>query len=77
VLMEIKEPRPWEQCFFSGLSPPESLIGRHRPDPCQAIILWRTLAMLLHGSETLSASPCLLMARAREKSEQRRSPFLI
>jgi hypothetical protein len=76
VLMEIKEPRPWEECFFSGLSPPQSLLERHR-DPSQVTILWRALAMLLRGSETLSASPCLLMARARKKAEQRRSPFMM
>jgi hypothetical protein len=76
VLMETKEPRPWEECFFRGLSPPEGLIKRHR-EPSPAGMLWRTLAMLLQGSEALSASPCHLMARAREKSEQRRSPFLI
>jgi hypothetical protein len=76
VLMEIKEPRPWEQCFFSGLSPPQSLLGRHR-DPSQITILWRALAILLRGSETFSTSPCLLMARAREKAEQRKSPFLL
>ena len=77
VLIETKEPRPWEECFFSGLSPPESLIRRHRRDPSQAIILWRALAMLLRGSETLSSSPCPLMARARKKAEQRRSPFMM
>jgi hypothetical protein len=77
VLLEIKEPRPWEECFFSGLSPPESLIGRHRRDPSQADTLWRAVAMLLVGSEILSASPCHLMARAREKAEQRKSRFLI
>mgnify|MGYP001816890849 FL=1 len=77
VLMEIKEPRPWEEGFFSGLSPPQSLLERHRLDPSQATILWRALAMLLRGSETLSASPCLLMARARKKAEQRRSPFMM
>ena len=76
VLMEIKEPRPGEECFFSGLSPPRSLLDRHR-DPSQVTILWRALAMLLLGSETLSASPCLLMARARKKAEQRRSPFMM
>jgi len=55
----------------------ESLIKRHRRDPSQAGILWRALAMLVRGSETLSANPCLLMARAREKAQQRLSPFLI
>jgi len=76
VLIEQKEPRPWEECFQKGLSPPESLIKRHR-EPSPAAKLWRALAMLLQGSQALSASPCLLMARAREKSEQRLAPFLV
>ena len=76
VLIEQKEPRPWEQCFQNGLSPPESLIKRHR-EPSPAGMLWRALAMLLQGSQALSASPCLLMARAREKAEQRLAPFLM
>jgi len=75
VLIEQKEPRPWEECFPSGLSPPPSLTKRHR-EPSSAAKLWRALAMLLQGSKTLSASPCLLMARAREKSEQRQAPGL-
>jgi hypothetical protein len=76
VLIEIKEPRPWEECFAHGLPPPQSLIKRHR-DPSQVTILWRALAMLMRGSETLSVNPCLLMARARKKAEQRKSQFLI
>jgi len=76
VLIEQKEPRPWEECFHSGLSPPPSLTKRHR-EPSPAGMLWRALSMLLYGSKTLSASPCLLMARAREKSEQRLAPFLV
>jgi len=76
VLIEQKEPGPWEECFHSGLSPPPSLTKRHR-EPSPASMLWRALSMLLYGSKTLSASPCLLMARAREKSEQRLAPFLV
>jgi hypothetical protein len=76
VLIEQKEPGPWEQCFKSGLSPPESLLKRHR-EPSQPTILWRALAMLLNGSKTLSADPCLLMARAQQKAEKRRSRFLV
>jgi hypothetical protein len=76
VFIEQKEPRPWEECFPSGLSPPSSLCKRHR-EPSSAGMLWRALSMLLQGSKTLSASPCLLMARAREKSEQRHAPFLV
>ena len=76
VLIEIKEPRPWDECFAEGLPPPERLIKRHRrPSPVST--LWRALAMLLIGSETLSATPCLLMARARTKAEQRGSRFLL
>lgn len=76
VLIEQKEPRPWEECFRGGLSPPESLIRRHR-EPSPASMLWRTLSMLLQGSQALAASPCLLMARARQKAQQRLAPFLI
>jgi hypothetical protein len=76
VLIEIKEPRPWDECFAEGLSPPERLLKRHR-EPSPVAILWRALAMLLKGSETLSATPCLLMARARRKADKRGSRFLL
>ena len=76
VLIEQKEPRPWEECFQSGLSPPASFLKRHR-ESSPAAKLWRALAMLIQGSQTLALSPCLLMARAREKSEQRQAPFLV
>jgi len=76
VLIEIKEPRPWEKCVDEERSPPERLIKRHR-DPSQLSILWWALAMLLIGSETLSVNPCLLMARARKKAELRGSRFLL
>jgi hypothetical protein len=76
VLIEQKEPRPWEECFQRGLSPPQSLVHRHR-EPSPAAKLWRALSMLLQGSQVLSVSPCLLMARAKEKAEQRLAPFLV
>ena len=76
VLIEIKEPRPWDESFAQGLSPPEKLTKRHR-DPSRISTLWRALAMLLIGSETLSANPCILMARARTKSEHRNCRFLL
>jgi len=76
AVLEIKEPRPWDECFAEGLSPPERLIKRHRrPSPVST--LWRALAMLLISSETLSATPCLLMARARMKAAERGIPFLL
>lgn len=76
VLIETIEPRPWEQRFAQGRSPPERLIKRHR-NPSQTGMLWRALAMLLSGSQTLSVNPCLLMARARTKAELRGSRFLL
>ncbi|MCK4603679.1 MAG: hypothetical protein KAU41_03155, partial [Deltaproteobacteria bacterium] len=76
VLIEIREPRPWDECFHQGLSPPESLTKRYR-DSTKAITLWRSLAILLIGSKTLSATPSLLMARARQKAEQRKTRFLV
>jgi hypothetical protein len=76
VLIEQKDPRPWEDCFSSGLSPPASFLKRHQ-ESSPAAKLWRALAMLIQGSQTLAVSPCLLMARAKEKSEQRLAPFLL
>jgi len=76
VLIEIREPRPWDEAFQQGLSPPESLSKRHRDSP-KIPIFWRSLAILLIGSKTLLTTPSLLMARARQKAEQRKSRFLI
>jgi hypothetical protein len=76
VLIETREPRPWDESFHQGLSPPESLIKRYR-DSTKATTLWRGLAILLIGSKALSATPSVLMARARHKAEQRKSRFLI
>jgi hypothetical protein len=76
ILMEIREPRPWDESFHHGLSPPESLSKRYR-DSSKVTTLWRSLTILLIGSKTLSATPSLLMARARHKAEQRISRFLI
>jgi hypothetical protein len=76
VLIEAREPRPWDESFHQGLSPPESLRKRYH-DSASATILWRSLAILALGSKTLSATPSVLMARARHKAEQRKSRFLI
>jgi len=76
VLIEVRDPRPWDESFHQGLSPPESLTKRYR-DSTSATILWRSLAILALGSKTLLATPSLLMARARHKAEQRKSRFLI
>jgi len=76
VLIEIRDPRPWDESFHQGLSPPESLRKRYR-DSASATTLWRSLTILALGSKTLLATPSVLMARARQKAEQRKSRFLI
>jgi hypothetical protein len=76
VLIERSEPRPWDQGFAHGLSPPGWLIKRHR-DPDSTGILWRALAMLNIGANKLLIAPCLLMARAKKISETQNIRFLL
>ena len=76
VLIEVTEPRPWDDCFFHGLSPPQGFFNRHRDVP-KTRDLWRTLSMLRIGSRTLSKAPCLLMARARTAAQQKHLRFLM
>lgn len=76
VLIEQKEPRPWEECFDQGRSPPDRLSKLHRNPSC-ASMLWRALMMLVKGSEALSIPPCLLMARALQRASFTGSPFLL
>ncbi len=76
VLIERSEPRPWDQGFAHGLSPPGWLINKHRDAPSTGI-LWRALAMLNIGANNLQIAPCLLMARAKEISETQNMRFLL
>ena len=76
VLIEIKEPRPWEQGISHGLSPPDWILRRHR-GPDETASLWRALAMLVNGAKNLLLNPCLLMARARRRIESRHTRFLL
>jgi hypothetical protein len=76
VLIEVTEPRPWDDCFFHGLSPPEGFFKWHRDVP-KTRNLWRALTMLRIGSKNLSKAPSLLMARARTAAQQKHLRFLI
>ncbi len=76
VLIEVTEPRPWDDCFFHGLSPPEGFFKRHRNAP-ETGALWRALSMLRIGSRNLSKAPSLLMARARTAAQQKHLRFLV
>ena len=76
VLIELTEPRPWDDCFSHGLSPPEGFFKKHRDVP-RTRDLWRTLSMLRMGSKNLSKAPCLLMARARTAAQHKHLRFLL
>ncbi len=76
VLIEMTEPRPWDDCFFHGLSPPEGFFKWHRDAP-KTRNLWRTLTMLRIGSRNLSKAPSLLMARARTAAQHKHLRFLM
>jgi len=76
VLIEQIEHRPWEDYFDQGRSPPDRLSKLHR-NPSQATTLWRALMMLVAGSEALSIQPCLLMARAQQRTKLTGSHFLL
>jgi hypothetical protein len=76
VLIEVTEPRPWDDCFFHGLSPPEGFFKWHRDVP-KTRNLWRALTMLRIGSKNLSKAPSLLMARARTAAQQKHLRFLV
>jgi hypothetical protein len=76
VLIEMSEPRPWDDCFFHGLSPPEGFFKWHRDAP-ETGALWRTLTMLRIGSKNLSKAPSLLMARARTAAQHKHLRFLV
>jgi hypothetical protein len=76
VLSQIKGPRPWDECFAQGLSPPQSFFKRHADDS-STCTLWKALAMLLAAAEALSTPPCLLMARARTTATERNLRFLL
>lgn len=76
VWIAIKEPRPWDEGFAYGLSPPQRLLRQHRA-PDQAGSLWRALAMLDKCAKELCVNPCLLMARAKIRTEASQTRFLL
>ena len=67
VLMEVKEPRPWDEAFAHGLPPPQRLLRHSSAVPTH--ILWRALAMLVITAGKLGIPLCLLMARATTRTE--------
>ena len=76
VWIDIKEPRPWDEGFAYGLSPPRWLLRRHR-QPEKTSMLWRALAMSDRCAKELCVNPCLLMARAKKRTETSQTRFLL
>lgn len=67
ALIDLCEPRPVEQIFPGGLSPPASLVRRAWRDPEWTGLLHRALAMLLGGAIALDAPVSSLLAEARRR----------
>ena len=67
AVMERCEPRPLEQLFPSGLSPPVGLLHRQWRAPDSVSALWRGLKMLVGGAAGLDVSIPVLLAEAREE----------
>ena len=67
--IERNEPRPVEQLFPGGLSPPDALL-RHRNwhDPVGISTLWQGLAWLFGGAIKLGVSTTALLAEVRRRT---------
>jgi hypothetical protein len=65
ALIERCEPRPIEELFPRGLSPPEGLTRRRWQAPQRVTSLWRALAILFVGAIRLELSTTVLLAEAR------------
>jgi hypothetical protein len=71
------EPRPVDDLFRGGLSPPPSLLRRHRQNPLPASTLWRAFAMLVTSASQLSLPVCTLLAEARRRWQRTDNPSMI
>jgi hypothetical protein len=65
AVIERSEPRPVEQLFPRGLSPPAGLVRRRWRDPQAVRSLWQGLAWLFGGAIELAVPTAVLLAEAR------------
>jgi hypothetical protein len=77
ALIERSEPRPIEQLFPGGLSPPSTLSRRRWQDPDSVSRLWRGLAMLVVGAKGLNVDTAVLLAEARGRTTHPTSRSLV
>jgi hypothetical protein len=68
AILELRrrEPRPEEDWFRGGLSPP-SVVTRRWSDPASHQTLWRAIAMLFVGAKELGTHVSSLLAEARRR----------
>lgn len=74
VLIESCEPRPVEDLFPGGLSPPEAILRRWR-DPTTVSQLWRAFTFALEGAARQKLPLPILLAEARKRSSGPEIPF--
>jgi hypothetical protein len=69
AILELRrsEPRPEEDWFRGGLSPPSAVTGRRWQSPTLHQSLWRAFAMLFVGAKELGVTVATLLAEARRR----------
>jgi hypothetical protein len=69
AILELRrsEPRPEEDWFRGGLSPPSAVTGRRWQSPTLHQSLWRAFAMLFVGAKELGVTVSSLLAEARRR----------
>jgi len=68
AVIERSEPRPVEQLFPGGLSPPDTLLRRRWLDPAGISTVWQGLAWLFGGAIKLGVSTTALLAEVRRRT---------
>jgi hypothetical protein len=74
---EIREPRPGEDLFEGGLSPPDYFYCRQWQNPLAVEALLRAVVMLLVATKELDTNASLLLAEARRRCQKPEKPFPI
>lgn len=72
-----REPRPGEDLFKGGLSPPDCFYRHPWQNPLAAEALWRANVMLLVATKELDVNASLLLAEARRRCQRPEKPFPI
>jgi hypothetical protein len=77
AVMERCEPRPWEQLFPNGLSPPHGLLRRQWKALDAVTTLHRGLVLLLGGAVSLGIHASVLLTEARREVPAEHHSLLI